>query len=141
MHASKTQKFRVYYTRMWILPMTLWDIPCLGSVESSSQLTGILVPKIWNLLPLAKVLGEPSQAAGVGRLHPALLRSGDTDCLPLHKLLEPSSESLWHGCNEEQGLGVEGHVQGKPLAPSPLICPPAERCSVPIPAVACLAMK
>lgn len=64
--------------------MHLWDIPYLVGVESSSQLTGIPVPKIWNLLLLAKVLGEPSQAAGVGRLHPVLLRPGDTDCLHLH---------------------------------------------------------
>ena len=61
--------------------MHLWDIPYLGGVESSSQLTGILVPKIWNLLPLAKVLGKPSQAAGVSRLHAVLLRPGDMDCL------------------------------------------------------------
>lgn len=43
----------------------------------SSQLTGILVPKIRNLLSLAKVLGEPSQAADS-----TLLISGQVCRLP-----------------------------------------------------------
>lgn len=97
------QRHKPLYVLTWILPMHPWDTPCLG--------VGVIIPThrhlgslIWNLLPLAKVLGE--QAAGVGRLHAAGLRPGDVDCLHLHKFQSPALKAFGMAV-----MGDEGWVE------------------------------
>lgn len=57
-----------------------------GKWGQTSQVTSIRAPETWDLFPLARVLGEPSQAAGRIRFQLDHLGPGDAYCLPLHRV-------------------------------------------------------